>query len=358
MKAAWAWVLVGAVTAVQAQDLPALNRQVQACAMQVYVLPKPGALLKGPEAEAYRRFFGQAPRAARPAEPEDGAEPARRQARPKQPAGMGVLWRDGQHVLTLAQLHEGPEVQAFAVETEAGQRVEATLLGSDSLSGASLLKLVRPLQQAPCTFGRSQALAVGQGVYAIGNMAALQRSLQRGIVSAVEREFIHAHHAPYVQLDFRSAPGMAGGPVFDAQGRVVALNAGLLMSGGRDVAALAAPVDDLLLAAEALANGQARRMSRVGMQLSEDDADDWATWLQGATGVRVEAVDEGSPAARAGIASGDLVREVNGRAVRTRAELTRWVARLPVAAESVWQVQRKGQALTLRVVPEPAPSAP
>jgi S1-C subfamily serine protease len=353
MKAGLAWVLVGAAAAVQAQDLPALNRQVQ-----VHVLPKPGAVLNGPEAEAYRRFFGQAPRAARPAEPDGGDEPVRRHARPKQPAGMGVLWRDGQHVLTLAQLHEGPEVQAFAVETEAGQRVEATLVGSDQLSDASLLKLARPLAAAPCNFGGAQGVVVGQEVYAIGNLALLQRSLQRGIVSAVGREFIQAHHAPHLQLDFRSAQGMAGGPVFDAQGRVVALNAGLFSNGGRDVAALATPVDDLLLAAEALASGQARRMSRVGVRLSDEDADDWQTWLKGGSGVRIEAVDEAGPAARAGVTVSDLVLAMNGQAVRTHAELTRWVARLPVATESVWQVQRKGQALTLRVVPEPAPSAP
>ncbi len=356
-RAPWRFALLGGllgVDAAVAQDLPALNREMQACVVQVHVqVASREPLAKGQPDDFLRRFVSP-----------------QRQGRPafQHPRGLGLLWQDGRHVLSLAHLLGDDRPTLLAVESESGRRVVADSLGTDPLSGAWLLRLREPLPNPPCRLGSAKGLQVGQEVLGIGNLTSLQRSLQRGIVAGLGRESAAPGQdlgEPLIQTDFRSARGMAGGPLFDLQGRVIGLHDLMLSQGGQDLAALAKPIDELLQGAEVLKAGRARQASRIGLQMGEsrDEADDEQAdrrWLGGApSGVGVGRVEPGGPAARGGLREGDRIVAVNDHRVDNPAELARRVARLPVGQVARFSVRRgEHEALELRVVPEPQQPAP
>lgn len=354
------WVMAGVLWLgmglAVAQDLPALNREMQACVVQVHLLA--GSREPTPTDDLLRRFT--MPSDARPTL--------------RHPRGLGLLWRDGRHVLTLAHLLGRDKPALVAVQNEAGRRVAAESLGTDPLSGAWLLRLSEPLPNPPCRFGSARDLQLGQELLGIGNLLTLNRSLQRGIVAGLGREPDDSGQdlgEPLIQTDFRSAPGMAGGPLFDLQGRVVGLHDMMLPQGRQDLAALARPIDDLLRGAEALQAGQARQVSRIGLRMGEpsdagaaENARDAAAvgrrWLAGPLpGVGVGEVAPGGPADRAGLRAGDRVLAVNDEPVGSEAALARRVARLPAGQPARFSVQRDGApAVLLRVTPEPQQAAP
>ena len=182
--------------------------------------------------------------------------------------------------------------------------------------------------------------------------------MQRGVIAGLRREGGAPLHEGLVQTDFRSAPGMAGGPVLDSQGRVVALHAMLMDAQGRDVAALARPIDDLMLGAQALRAGRTRLPSQIGVELGGEEAagdpaeidlaaqrdKDWAQWLQAEPGVAVRRVAPGQPAARAGLKSGDRLLRLQGQALPDVADWVRRVARLPAGQPASVEILRAGPA--------------
>jgi serine protease Do len=282
------------------------------------------------------------------------------------PFGLGLIWSDSRHVLSLGHVLGDDEALFIGVQADGGQRVAAESLGLDPISGAWLLRLREPLPHAPCRFGSAKGLQVGQELLGIGNLMTLERSLQRGIVSGLGREpddFGRDLGEPLIQTDFRSARGMAGGPLFDLQGRVVGVHDMMMVTqGGQDLAALARPIDGLLLGAQALKQGQARRPSRLGLQMDDSLGDPdveqaGQRWLAGATmGVRVRDVSPDGPAARAGLRAGDRILTLNGVRVDLPAALARMVARLPAGQSVALALQREGRTMELTLIPEASPA--
>lgn len=352
-----AWSLGLTAVGAMAQDLVALNREMQSCVVQVHVQgsvrEKPPLTPAAKQADDFMRRF--IPRRERSSEL-------------AHPRGLGLLWSDGRHVLSLGHLLGDDEPALIAVQNEAGQWVAAESLGVDPLSGAWLLRLREALPNPPCRFGSAKGLQPGQELFGIGNLMNLQRSLQRGIVAGLGRESGDGGRdlgEPLIQTDFRSARGMAGGPLFDAQGRVLGLHDMMLAQGGQDLAALARPIDELLIGAQALKAGQPRQPSRIGLEMGDgaDDSEDAQAlaqrWLAGpAPGVGVLAVTPDGPADRAGLRAGDRILALGGQRVDSPPELARRVARLPVGQAVLLAVRRAGQSLGLRVLPEAKQPAP
>lgn len=135
--------------------------------------------------------------------------------------GSGVIWHPDGLILTNAHVARGD----VSVALWDGRDYPARLVARDT--GRDLAALVIHAADLPAAeIGDSSALRVGELVLAVGNPLGLVRALSAGLVHAADRRLI--------QADLRLAPGNSGGPLADARGRVVGLNA--MIVGGLAVA--------------------------------------------------------------------------------------------------------------------------
>jgi serine protease Do len=137
------------------------------------------------------------------------------------PAGAGVVWCGDGLILTNAHVAEGPVTVVLP-----DRRVLRARLAARDVEHDLAALVVEATGLSAAEIGDSDALRVGELVLAIGNPHGVVRALSAGLVHAAGRRFI--------QADLRLAPGNSGGPLADARGRVVGLNA--MIVGGLAVA--------------------------------------------------------------------------------------------------------------------------
>jgi serine protease Do len=227
--------------------------------------------------------------------------------------GSGVVVGPSR-VLTLARNLRGKEVTVAFAD---GRREDATVLGSDPELGVGLLQV--DTGDAPAIEWREepQAPPIGSPVFALGAPAGRGLHVTAGAVASAPqslrgprgrmREGLIEHTAPLPR-------GSGGGPLLDAQGRLLGLNAVRLAYG----LILALPAADVRARLDDLEQGHARAPRRLGVAVVPPRA---ARRLRSAVGlperegVLVRAVQDGSPAARAGVERGDLIVSLNDREV-------------------------------------------
>jgi putative serine protease PepD len=195
--------------------------------------------------------------------------------------------------------------------------VAATPVGKDADTDLALLRVdveAADLDLEPLPLGDSDTVQVGDPTIAIGNPFGLERTLTTGVVSALQRRLT----APsgfaidnVIQTDAALNPGNSGGPLLDANGRVIGINSQIATgsggaSGGSVGIGFAVPVNTA---------------KTVIPQLETDGHVERAyLGIQGASapdGVRVQALQPGSPAVAAGIGEGDVLEKLGGKAVRS-----------------------------------------
>ena len=225
--------------------------------------------------------------------------------------------------LVLTNHHVAGRGTRFRVTLADRQEIPAVLVGSDALTDLAVIRLdvgsrldpAAPLVHA--TFGDSDALKVGDTVYALGSPAALSQSVTKGIVS--NTAMISPKITPGLELDGERVGeivrwighdavifgGNSGGPLVDGSGLIVGVNAvGIGSIGGAIPGNLARQV-----AAELVENGYVTR-GWIGLEVQE--------LLRGAAdqrGVLVASVFEGGPAARAGLRPGDFLHRMNDEVI-------------------------------------------
>jgi serine protease Do len=251
--------------------------------------------------------------------------------------GSGILWRADGQVVT--NHHVVPQDQAV-VETATGRRFTATVVARDPANDLALLVPTTPLAGLPAAEpGDSRALRVGQLVLAVGNPLGLRGAVSWGIITATpaarpgERELVRAN--------ILLLPGNSGGPLVDAQGRVVGVNA---MVAGPHLG-LAVPTHLVETVVQVAAT------PKLGLRVVEVALGALArqVGLAAATGVMVTAVAAGYPAAQAGVLPGDVIVGVNGQRVTAARELARGLARASANGLVQLQVLRGGQLREVRV---------
>jgi S1-C subfamily serine protease len=228
-------------------------------------------------------------------------------------SGSGfVLDEEG---LILTNAHVIDSATDIQVTFSDDQTVAAQPLGKDPDTDLALLKVdPKGLDLHPLELGDSSAVAVGDPTVAIGNPFGLERTLTTGVVSALQRRLT----APsgfaiddVIQTDAALNPGNSGGPLLDARGRVVGINSQIAAaagdgSGGSVGIGFAVPADTAKAVIPQLE--QAGHVERAYLG------------VEGATmpsGVRVQVVQPSSPAAVAGVKTGDVVETLGGRSVRS-----------------------------------------
>ncbi|MEM8839773.1 MAG: DegQ family serine endoprotease, partial [Pseudomonadota bacterium] len=274
----------------------------------------------------------------------------RNQPRRVQSLGSGfVIDPDGIIITNNHVIADADEITANFAD---GTKLVATVIGRDEKTDLAVLK-VEPESPLPSVeFGRSSDMRVGDWVMAIGNPFGLGGTVTAGIVSAINRDINAGPYDNFIQTDAAINRGNSGGPLFNRDGQVIGINTAIFSpSGGGSVGiGFSVPSDTAVAVISQLrAFGETRR-GWLGVRIQQV-TDDIAEGLgiDEPRGALVAGVTEGGPAAKAGILSGDVVLEFDGRRVEQMRDLPRMVADTPVGKEVDVLVLRKGQEETVQV---------
>ena len=268
--------------------------------------------------------------------------------RPRTALGSGFVVSPDGYVVT--NHHVVREAAQIVVRTADQREHPAKLVGADPKTDLALLKIDRTdLPTLP--FGDSDKLEVGEPVMAIGNPFGLEQTVTSGIVSAKERFIGTGPYDDFIQTDASVNPGNSGGPLVDSRGALVGINSAIFsQTGGWAGISFAIPVN---LAKQVLP--QLRERGRVvrgylGVALAPVTAD-VAREVKApeARGALVVEVSQGSPAARAKLAPGDVITGLDDQPVNTPRDLTRRVAAAPPGTTINVRFLRSGAARAVDV---------
>ncbi len=248
---------------------------------------------------------------------------------PRRGAGSGVIIDSDGHVLT--NRHVVRDADQIVVQLVDGREYVADVVGTDPSTDVAVIKLdTRGNERLPVAqIGDSDQLQVGDWVLALGNPLGLTFTVTAGIVSARGRTTgILGQESEYpleafIQTDAAINPGNSGGPLVDLQGRVVGINTAIQSPNGYNAGyGFAIPINLAHKVAADLIEYGAVRRPRLGVLIeTPNEADVAAYGLDRAAGAEIVAVQEGTPAARAGLKMGDVVIAVDGRPIETSSEL-------------------------------------
>jgi putative serine protease PepD len=254
--------------------------------------------------------------------------------------GTGFVIDDDGSIVTNEHVAAGgPKVSVRFGEH--GKRVDARVVGRDPSTDLALLRIdPKAAKFDPLPLGDSGAVRVGDPALAIGNPFGLERSLTLGVVSATDREIDAPNGSAIrgvVQTDAAINPGSSGGPLLDADGRVIGVNSQARGSG----IGFAVPVDTLKRLLPALRTGKRPQQPFLGVSLGP--------------GGRIAGLEAGGPAADAGLRRGDVIVSVDGRAVRSARDVASAVQRRRVGDRVTVVVRRGGRRVTVRAKLEQRP---
>jgi serine protease Do len=293
----------------------------------------PPGLRGSPLEEMFRRFGGV-----------PGAE-----APPRAGQGSGFIVDPEGYVVTNAHV-VGAEATVQVVLAD-GRRLEARVLGRDPATDVALLKVEAGAPLPVVTFGDSDRLRVGEWVMAMGSPFGLGGSVTAGIVSARGRQIGAGPYDDFIQTDAPINPGNSGGPLFNAAGEVVGMNTAIFSpSGGNIGIGFAVPAKMVHTIVAELRDHGAVRRGWLGVSLQAVDPEMAAALgAAEAKGALVNAVEPGSPAARAGLRAGDVITALDGRAVESPRDLAAAVAAVAPGRSVTLALLRDGSAREQRV---------
>ncbi len=255
------------------------------------------------------------------------------------------------HVITTAgqgQLGKAAPAHTVYVEFSDGDRVSATVVGYDLFDDVGVIR-VDPAQHAldPVPLGDSSRVVVGQPVAAIGSPFGNTDSLSVGVVSAIRRSIpsltTRFDLVDAIQTDAPINHGNSGGPLFDARGRVIGINAQIRSSGtgsGFEGVGFAVPIDSVKRSMQQLLANGAVHYAYVGIK-TEDLTPSIAKKFgyDAQSGALVDVVTPGSPAARAGLKAGGNEVAFEGQGVKVGGDAIVAIDGIPVTnAEDVVRI--------------------
>jgi putative serine protease PepD len=231
------------------------------------------------------------------------------------------------HVVTLDSSSAAASNQ-FSVTLSDGSSHGASVVGADPVDDLAVIRIAGGGSLTAATFARSSALHVGQDVVAVGAPLGLSNTVTSGIVSALGRpvQAGTTGEATFdaIQTDAAINPGNSGGPLVDLSGHVVGINSAIATAGssgsGQGSAAgsigigFAIPSDQATrIAAQLISTGQATH-AVLGVEVQPAAAAQ-AQAPTSSAGATVANVDPAGPAAKAGIAAGDVIVAVGGQRI-------------------------------------------
>jgi serine protease Do len=270
-------------------------------------------------------------------------------SRPKRHAramGSGFVINPNGYIVTNNHVVDG--ATQITVKLSDGRELPGKVVGRDSKTDIALLK-VEATGLTVIPLGDSSASQVGEPVMAIGNPFGLEQTVTTGIVSATGRAIGAGPYDDFIQTDASINPGNSGGPLINARGQAIGINTAIFsQSGGSVGIGFAIPMSLAKNVVTQLADSGkvTRGWLGVGIQpVTPELAKSFGRTET--TGVLVSSVTEGSPAERAGLKTGDIITDYDGRKVERASDLPRAVAGTPVGRDVKLNVVRDGKPMTL-----------
>ncbi len=228
----------------------------------------------------------------------------------------------------------------------------ATLVGRDTKTDLALLKIdpgKKTLVAVP--FGNSDTARVGDWVLAIGNPFGLGGTVTAGIVSARARDINAGPYDDFLQTDASINRGNSGGPMFNINGEVIGINTAIFSpSGGSIGIGFAIPSSLAKSVVDDLRKFGKTRRGWLGVRIQSLDQELAETMnLPETHGALVASVNDGSPAAKAGIKPGDVITKFDGKDVNEMRKLPRVVAEAAVNKSVPVELWRDGKKIQLSV---------
>ena len=285
----------------------------------------------------FSQFFRNLP------EGPDGMRP-RAQIMHAQGSGF-IITPDG---LLLTNAHVVDGARTVTVKLSDHREYTAKVLGADRTSDIAVLKI--DAHDLPAVqLGNSDQLAVGDYVLAIGEPFGLEETATAGIVSAKGRSLPGDGYVPFIQTDAAVNPGNSGGPLFDADGRVVGINAQIYSnSGGYQGVSFAIPINVAVQIKDEIVKDGKATHARLGVQVQSLDQSLARSFnLQSPNGALVAQIQPDSAAAGAGVKVGDVILKFNGTPIVDGGQLAARVGTAAPGDTVSLEVWRDGKALTL-----------
>jgi Do/DeqQ family serine protease len=275
--------------------------------------------------------------------------------------GSGVLVDASGLVVTNNHVIEGADQVRVSLADK--REFEAEMVLKDSRSDLAVLRIKAQNERFPALeLADSDALEVGDVVLAIGNPFAVGQTVTHGIVSAVARTQVGiTDYQFFIQTDAAINPGNSGGALVDLSGRVVGINTAIFSrSGGSQGIGFAIPANMVkVVVASAKSGGSTVKRPWLGARLqavTPEIAE--GLGIKRPSGALVASVAPASPAARAGLKTGDLIIAIDGQAVDDANALDYRFATKAIGGHTRLGVVRAGKELAVNVALEAAPEAP
>lgn len=259
---------------------------------------------------------------------------------------------DGYVVTNNHVIDKASEVQ---ITMDNGETLDAKVIGTDAKTDLALLKVEG--NDFPYVRLAGQKARIGDWVVAIGNPFGLGGTVTAGIVSAQHRDIGAGPYDDFIQIDASVNKGNSGGPTFNLSGEVVGVNTAIFSpSGGNVGIAFAIPASTVeQIVADLKDKGSVTR-GFIGVQMqpvTKEIAE--AIGLKEPKGALVAEAMKDSPAAKAGVRTGDTIIAVDGQPIKEAKDLSRKVAQVAPGKSLSLTLWREGKerTVTLEVASQP-----
>jgi serine protease Do len=296
----------------------------------------------------FRRFFG-----------EESDRPGRRprlEMPPQHGVGSGVIVTKDGYILT--NNHVVDDADEVKVTLQDGREFTAKVIGKDPKTDVAVVK-VEAKDLPAIEMADSDKIEVGDIVLAVGNPFGIGQTVTMGMVSATGRATLGLDYEDFIQTDAAINPGNSGGALVDAEGRLIGINTAILSrSGGNQGIGFAIPTN---LARDVMDNlVQYGKVTRGYLGVTIQDVTPALAKefkLKNQHGALIGDVVPKGAAERAGLKSGDVVLEFNGKPVTDSRHLKLEVARAKPGQNVPMKVLRDGESQTLRVTVNELPGS-
>lgn len=269
----------------------------------------------------------------------------------QQGLGSGVIISADGYVLTNNHVVQGGDEVTVTLSDD--RAYKAQVVGTDRGTDLAVLR-IKATGLAYAELGDSDALEIGEWVLAVGSPMGLDQTVTAGIISAKGRHvgITQGGYEDFLQTDAAINPGNSGGPLVNLKGQVVGINTAIASrSGGSMGIGFAVPSSIAKTVLDQILKSGKVTRGRIGagiQDLTEDLAQSFQ--FKSRHGVLISDVLPDSPAAKAGLKTGDIVTKYDGRPVRSANQFRNSVAATKPGTKAELEIFRNGNPLTAHVV--------
>lgn len=266
----------------------------------------------------------------------------------QQGMGSGVIVTSDGYVLTNNHVVRGADEVDVTLSDR--RTIAAKVVGTDPKTDVAILK-VEADGLVPAPLGNSDDAEVGEWVLAVGSPFGLDQTVTAGIISAKSRQMSIADYEDFIQTDAAINPGNSGGPLVNLKGQVIGINTAIASrTGGNNGVGFAIPSNLASSIMDAIVKHGRVQRGRLGaliQDLNEDLARSFN--FDSTKGVLIGDVVDDSPAKKAGLKSGDIVVEFNGKPMDGASQLRMAVAATGPGTSSELTIVRDGKRQTVKI---------